>query len=216
VVAMRPISAAAQELPIVFVIDDDASVRAALSSLIRSVGLRVEVFGSASDFLASKRTAGPSCLILDVRLPGVSGLDFQAELAKANSVIPTIFITGHGDIPMSVKAMKGGAVEFLTKPFRDQDLLDAVQVALERARSWHESEKAVSELRAKFETLTPREKEVMARVTGGLLNKQIAVELGVSEVTVKVHRGNVTRKMGAKSLADLVRMADTLAIRRTK
>ena len=146
----------------------------------------------------------------------MSGLHFQAELAKANSVIPIIFITGHGDIPMSVKAMKAGAVEFLTKPFRDQDLLDAIKVALERARSWIESEKAVSELRAKFETLTPREKEVMARVTGGLLNKQIAVELGVSEVTVKVHRGNVMRKMGAKSLADLVRMADTLAIRRTK
>ena len=155
-------------------------------------------------------------MILDVRLPGVSGLDFQAELAKANSVIPIIFITGHGDIPMSVKAMKAGAVEFLTKPFRDQDLLDAVQVALERARSRDESEKPVSELKAKFETLTPREKEVMAWVTGGLLNKQVAAELGVSEITVKVHRGNVTRKMGAKSLADLVRMADMLAIRRTK
>ena len=178
--------------------------------------LRVEVFASASEFLATKRTDGPSCLILDVRLPGMSGLHFQAELAKANSVIPIIFITGHGDIPMSVKAMKAGAVEFLTKPFRDQDLLDAIKVALERARSSDESEKAVSELRAKFETLSPREKEVMARVTGGLLNKQIAVELGVSEVTVKVHRGNVTRKMGAKSLADLVRTADTLAIRRTK
>jgi FixJ family two-component response regulator len=142
--------------------------------------------------------------------------DFQTELAKANSVIPIIFITGHGDIPMSVKAMKAGAVEFLTKPFRDQDLMDAIQVALERARSRDESEKAVSELRAKFETLSPREKEVMAWVAGGFLNKQVAVELGVSEVTVKVHRGNVTRKMGAKSLADLVRMADTLAIRRTK
>ena len=202
--------------PVVFAIDDDASVRTALSSLIRSVGLRVEVFASASEFLSTKRTDGPSCSILDVRLPGVSGVEFQAELANANSFIPIIFITGHGDIPMSVKAMKAGAVEFLTKPFRDQDLLDAVEVALERARSWHESEKAVSELRAKFETLSPREKEVMARVTGGLLNKQIAVELGVSEVTVKVHRGNVMQKMGAKSLADLVRMADTLAIRRTK
>jgi FixJ family two-component response regulator len=202
--------------PVVFVIDDDASVRAALSSLIRSVGLRVEVFASASDFLAAKRTDGPSCLILDVRLPGVSGLEFQAELANANSVIPVIFITGHGDIPMSVKAMKAGAVEFLTKPFRDQGLLDAVQVALERARFWQESEKAVAELRAKFETLTHREKEVMAGVTGGLLNKQVAAELGVSEITVKLHRGNVTRKMGAKSLADLVRMADTLGVRRTK
>jgi FixJ family two-component response regulator len=216
VVAMTPILAAEKAPPIVFVVDDDASVRAALSSLIRSVGLRVEVFASASDFLASKRTDCPSCLILDVRLPGLSGLDFQAELAKANSVIPIIFITGHGDVPMSVKAMKGGAVEFLTKPFRDQDLLDAVQVALERARTKDESEKAVSELRAKFETLTPREKEVMAGVTGGLLNKQVAAELGVSEITVKVHRGNLMRKMRTKSLAELVRMADTLGIRRTK
>ncbi len=206
----------AKRTPVVYVIDDDASVRTALSSLIRSVGLRVEVFGAASEFLAAKRTDAPSCLILDVRLPGVSGLDFQAELAKANTIIPTIFITGHGDIPMSVKAMKAGAVEFLTKPFRDQDLLDAIQVALERARSWHESEKAVSELRSKFETLTPREKEVMAWVTGGLLNKQVAAEIGVTEITVKVHRGNVTRKMGAKSLAELVRMADALGIRRTK
>ena len=213
---MTPTPTAAKVLPVVFVIDDDASVRAALSSLIRSVGLRVEVFASASEFLAAKRTDGPSCLILDVRLPGISGLNFQAELAKANSIIPIIFITGHGDIPMSVKAMKAGAVEFLTKPFRDQDLLDAIKVALERARSWIESEKAVSELRANFESLSPRETEVMARVTSGLLNKQIAAELGVSEVTVKVHRGNVMQKMGAKSLADLVRMADTLAIRRTK
>jgi len=207
---------AAKVLPVVFVIDDDASVHAALSSLARSVGLRVEVFASASEFLATKRTGGPSCLILDVRLPGMSGLHFQAELAKANAFIPIIFITGHGDIPMSVKAMKAGAVGFLTKPFRDQDLLDAIKVALERARSWIESEKAVSELRANFESLSPRETEVMARVTSGLLNKQIAAELGVSEVTVKVHRGNVMQKMGAKSLADLVKMADTLAIRRTK
>ena len=207
---------AAKVPPVVFVIDDDASVRAALSSLIRSVGLRVEVFASAPEFLAAKRTDGPSCLILDVRLPGMSGLHFQVELARANSIIPIIFITGHGDIPMSVKAMKAGAIEFLTKPFRDQDLLDAIKVALERARSRNESEKAVSELRAMFETLSPREKEVIARVTSGLLNKQIASELGVSEVTVKVHRGNVMQKMGAKSLADLVRMADTLAIRRTR
>ena len=213
---MTPTPTAAKVLPVVFVIDDDALVRAALSSLVRSVGLKVEVFASTSEFLATKRTDGLSCLILDVRLPGMSGLQFQAELAKANSVIPTIFITGHGDIPMSVKAMKAGAVEFLTKPFRDQDLLDAIKMALERARSSDESEKAVSELRAKFESLSSREQEVMAGVTSGLLNKQVAVELGVSEVTVKVHRGNVMRKMVAKSLADLVRMADTLAIRRTK
>jgi FixJ family two-component response regulator len=213
---MTPTPTAAKVLPVVFVIDDDASVHAALSSLARSVGLRVEVFASASEFLATKRTGGPSCLILDVRLPGMSGLHFQAELAKANAFIPIIFITGHGDIPMSVKAMKAGAVGFLTKPFRDQDLLDAIKVALERARSWIESEKAASELRANFESLSPREKEVMARVTNGLLNKQIAAELGVSEVTVKVHRGNVMQKMGAKTLADLVRKADTLAIRRTK
>jgi FixJ family two-component response regulator len=192
-VAMKPIAAQ----PIIFVVDDDASVRAAISSLIRSMGLRVEVFASASEFLGTKRTDGPSCLILDVRMPGVSGLDFQTELANANSVIPIIFITGHGDIPMSVKAMKAGAVEFLTKPFRDQDLLDAVQVALERARSRHESEKAVSELKAKFDTLTHREKEVMAWVTAGRLNKQVAAELGVSEITVKVHRGNVIRKNGS-------------------
>jgi FixJ family two-component response regulator len=213
---MTPTPTAAKVLPVVFVIDDDASVHAALSSLARSVGLRVEVFASASEFLATKRTGGLSCLILDVRLPGMSGLHFQAELAKANAFIPIIFITGHGDIPMSVKAMKAGAVGFLTKPFRDQDLLDAIKVALERARSWIESEKAASELRANFESLSPREKEVMARVTSGLLNKQIAAELGVSEVTVKVHRGNVMQKMGAKTLADLVRKADTLAIRRTK
>jgi len=207
---------AAKLPPIVFIIDDDASMRTAVSSLIRSVGLRVDVFASAPDFLATKakRVDGPSCLILDVRLPGVSGLEFQTELANENGDIPIIFITGHGDIPMSVKAMKAGAVEFLTKPFRDQDLLDAVQVALERARSSHESAKALSELRAKFESLTHREKEVMAWVTSGLLSKEVAAELGVSEITVKVHRGKVTQKMGAKSIADLVRMADTLGIRR--
>jgi FixJ family two-component response regulator len=202
--------------PVVFIVDDDASLRGALSSLIRSIGLRVEAFASAPEFFAAKRPDTACCLILDVRLPGVSGLDFQAELTKAKIQIPIIFITGHGDIPMSVKAMKAGAVEFLTKPFRDQDLLDAVQVALERARAAHASEKAVSGLRAKFETLTPREKEVMAWVTGGLLNKQVAAEIGVTEITVKVHRGHVTRKMGAKSLAELVKMADILGVRRTK
>lgn len=203
-------------LPVVFVVDDDASVREALGSLIRSIGLRVEAFASAQEFFGAKRPDAACCLILDVRLPGVSGLDFQAELTKAKIQIPIIFITGHGDIPMSVKAMKAGAVEFLTKPFRDQDLLDAIQVALDRARASHANEKAISELRAKFATLTPREQEVMAWVTGGLLNKQVAAEIGVTEITVKVHRGKVTRKMGAKSLADLVKMADILGIRRTK
>lgn len=213
---MTPRGGAAQATPVVFVIDDDDSVRTALSSLIRSVGLRVETFASASEFVAAKRPNSPSCLILDVRLPGVSGLDFQTDLAKTNTLIPIIFITGHGDIPMSVKAMKAGAIEFLTKPFRDQDLLDAIQVALERSRSSQESEKAASELKARFDTLTPREQEVMARVTSGLLNKQVAAEIGVSEITVKVHRGNVTRKMEAKSFAELVRMADALGIRRPR
>jgi FixJ family two-component response regulator len=202
--------------PVVFVIDDDASMRAAISSLIRSVGLRAEVFASVSEFLAHKRSSDTSCLILDVRLPGVSGLEFQSELAKANAQIPIIFITGHGDIPMTVKAMKAGAVEFLTKPFRDQDLLDAIQVALERARVREEKERAVVELRKKFETLTAREQEVMGWIAGGLLNKQVAAEIGVTEITVKVHRGNVMRKMAAKSFADLVRMAELLGVRRIK
>ena len=200
----------------VYVVDDDASVRRGLSNLIRSVGLRVEVFASASEFLAAKRPDAPACLILDVRMPGLSGLDFQTELTKARNRIPIIFITGHADIPMTVKAMKAGAIELLTKPFRDQDLLDAVQVALERARVAYQNEQSAAQLRAKFEALTPREQEVMAWVTGGLLNKQVAAEIGVTEITVKVHRGKVTRKMGAKSLADLVRMADMLGIRRTK
>ena len=201
---------------VVFVIDDDVSVRAAIGSLIRSVGLRAEVFASVPEFLAHKRSSTTSCLILDVRLRGVSGLEFQSELAKANAEIPIIFITGHGDIPMTVRAMKAGAVEFLTKPFRDQDLLDAVQAALERARVKEEKDRAVSDLRRNFSTLTPREQEVMAWVTGGLLNKQVAAEIGVTEITVKVHRGNVMRKMAAKSFADLVRMADLLGVRRTK
>jgi FixJ family two-component response regulator len=205
-----------QAEPVVFVVDDDASVRDALKSLLRSVGLLVEVFGSAPEFLQSKLPDVPSCLVLDVRLPGLSGLDFQTELAKANIHIPIIFITGHGDIPMTVKAMKAGAVEFLTKPFRDQDLLDAVQLGLERDRIRREGEHSVSKLKALFDSLTPREQEVIAYVTAGLMNKQIAGELGVSEITIKVHRGNVMRKMGAKSLADLVRMADTLGIRRAK
>jgi len=199
--------------PVVYVVDDDASMRKALANLVQSVGLRAETFATAPEFLAVKLPTGPCCLILDVRLPGLSGLDFQAKLAGANIEIPVIFITGHGDIPMTVRAMKAGAVEFLTKPFRDQDLLDAIQVALERDKARHEGEKVLSTLRLKFETLTPREQEVMAYVTGGLLNKQVAAEIGITENTVKVHRGNVTRKMGAKSLAELVRMADLLGVR---
>jgi FixJ family two-component response regulator len=202
--------------PVVFVVDDDASMRKALGNLIQSVGLRVEAFASAPEFLAVKLPEVPCCLVLDIRLPGLSGLDFQAKLASANIAIPIIFITGHGDIPMSVQAMKAGAIEFLPKPFRDQDLLDAVRVALERDQTRHEGEKTRSDLRAKFETLTPREQEVMACVTGGLMNKQIAAEIGITENTVKVHRGNVTRKMGARSLAELVRMADLLGVRRTR
>jgi FixJ family two-component response regulator len=201
---------------VVFVIDDDASMRTSLSSLFRSVGLKVEVFDSAADFLKIGRPDAASCLVLDVRLPGVSGLDFQAELAKASIRIPIVFITGHGDIPMTVKAMKAGAVEFLTKPFREQDLLDAVRLGLERDRARRAGEAILSELRGRFEALTSREQEVMAFVTSGLMNKQIAADLGVSEITVKVHRGNVMRKMAAKSLADLVRMADVLVIRRER
>jgi FixJ family two-component response regulator len=212
----RRMQEVSQPQELVFVIDDDASMRTSLSSLFRSVGLRVEVFDSASDFLKTGRPDAASCLVLDVRLPGVSGLDFQSELAKANIRIPIVFITGHGDIPMTVKAMKAGAVEFLTKPFREQDLLDAVRLGLERDRTRRAGEAVVSELRGKFEALTSREQEVMGFVTSGLMNKQIAADLGVSEITVKVHRGNVMRKMGAKSLADLVRMADGLGIRREK
>jgi len=200
--------------PIVFVVDDDAAVRQALTSLFRSIDLQVETFGSAAEFLRSKRPDRPACLVLDVRLPGVSGLDFQAELARSEVHIPIIFITGHGDIPMSVKAMKAGAVEFLTKPFRDQDMLDAIQAAIARDRDRRAQDKKLGELRALFDSLTSREQEVIGFVTAGLMNKQIAAEMGVSEITVKVHRGNVMRKMGARSLADLVRMAEALGIRR--
>jgi FixJ family two-component response regulator len=200
--------------PTVFVVDDDASVREALKSLLRSVDLEVETFGSAAEFLRSSLPDSPSCLVLDVRLPGLSGLDFQGELAKSGMHVPIIFVTGHGDIPMSVKAMKAGAVEFLTKPFRDQDMLDAIQIALERDRKRREQDGRMSELRTLFESLTSREQEVITLVTAGLMNKQIAAEMGVSVITVKVHRGNVMRKMGARSLTDLVRMADALGIRR--
>jgi FixJ family two-component response regulator len=207
-----PHNLASAEEPIVFVIDDDASVREALRSLFRSVGLRVEVFGSAHEFLHSKLPSVPSCLILDIRLPRLSGLYFQAELAKADIHIPIIFMTGHGDIPMSVKAMKAGAVDFLTKPFRDQDMLDAVTTAIERDRNSRDEAKVLSDLHALFATLTPREREVMALVTEGLMNKQIAAEIGVAEITVKIHRGHIMRKMAAKSLPDLVRMAQMLGI----
>jgi len=198
--------------PIVFVVDDDAAVRDAIKDLLESVGIRVETFGSGRDFLARERAQAPSCLILDVRLPGTSGLDFQRELAAANIEIPIIFITGHGDIPMTVQAMKAGAVDFLTKPFRDQELLDAIHRAVARDRDKRAQNADVAELRRRYEELTPREREVMVLVTRGLLNKQIAAELGASETTVKIHRGQVMRKMGAESLPDLVRMAEKLCI----
>jgi FixJ family two-component response regulator len=204
--------ASPEDLAIVYIIDDDASIREMLASLFRSVGLRVEVFGSAPELLRSKLPDVASCLVLDVRLPGLSGLDLQAELAAANIHTPIIFMTGHGDIPMSVRAMKAGAVDFLTKPFRDQDLLDAVTSALERDRKRRKQDKDVSDLRLRFESLTPREQQVMSLVTAGLMNKQTAAQVGLSEVTVKIHRGNVMKKMGARSLADLVRMAAALAL----
>lgn len=207
-------SAADAALPIVYVIDDDASLREALARLFRSVGLQVTAFASAPEFLRNKLADGPSCLVLDVRLPGLSGLDFQAELIKANIDIPIVFMTGHGDIPMTVRAMKAGAIEFLPKPFRDQDMLDAVQIGLERDRDRRKSAGDAARLKANFATLTSREREIMGLVTAGLMNKQIAGQIGVSEITVKVHRGSVMRKMGAKSLAELVRMADAVGIRR--
>jgi len=197
---------------IVFVVDDDASLRDALKSLIRSVGLQVELFGSTQEFLQRKGPNVPSCLVLDIRLPGTSGLDFQRKLIEANISIPIIFITGHGDIPMSVRAMKAGAVEFLTKPFRDQDLLDAIHTGLERDRARRRRESEIAMLRERFEWLTPREREVLPLVVSGLPNKQIAAEIGTSETTVKVHRSQLMRKMGASSLPELVRMAEKLSM----
>jgi FixJ family two-component response regulator len=202
--------------PLVFIVEDDESMRRALSNLFQSVGLEVQLFGSASEMLQGELPDVASCLVLDIRLPGLSGLDFQAELAKANIHIPIIFMTGHGDIPMSVRAMKGGAVDFLTKPFRDQDMLDAVTVAIERDRKRRETDKIVTNLQTHFETLTPREREILAFVSSGLMNKQIAAELGLAEITVKIHRGHIMKKMGAKSLADLLRKAETLGIHRAK
>ena len=202
------------EEAVVIVVDDDASIREALASLFRSVGLRILAFASALELLESAVPAVPSCLVLDIRLPGLSGLDLQAELAKAEIRMPIIFMTGHGDIPMSVRAMKAGAVDFLPKPFRDQDMLDAVSQALERDRQRRDGEKAISDLRALFDSLTPREREVMGFVTAGLMNKQIAAEIGLSEITVKIHRSHVMKKMGARSLADLVKMAGVLGVRR--
>ena len=197
---------------VVFVVDDDASMRESLRNLIRSVGIRVELFASAQEFLRSKHPDVPGCLVLDVRLPGLSGLDLQRRTAETGLQIPIIFITGHGDIPMSVRAMKAGAVEFLTKPFRDQDLLDAIQQALERDRKSRDQRAEIAELRDRFASLTSRERDVMARVVAGLLNKQIGAELGTSETTVKIHRHQVMEKMGAGSLPELVRMADRLGI----
>jgi FixJ family two-component response regulator len=205
-----------EEQPTVIVIDDDDLVREAVCDLFRSIGLLTKSFASVPEFLKWKLPDGPSCLVLDVRLPGLSGLDFQSELNKSNIQIPIVFMTGHGDIPMTVRAMKGGAVDFLSKPFRDQDMLDAVQTAIEYDRKRRQGAISTLKLRSAFDSLTSREQEIMEFVAAGLMNKQIANEIGVSEVTVKFHRGNLMRKMGAKSIAELVRMAEALGVRRTK
>jgi FixJ family two-component response regulator len=199
--------------PIVYVVDDDRLMREMLSSLLRSVGLQAQLFGSAQELLQSELEDSPSCLVLDIRLPGLGGFDLQAELAKSNINIPIIFLTGHGDISMSVRAMKAGAVDFLTKPFREQELLDAVTAAIERDRKWHCEDRSHSDLQDLFASLTARERQIMALVTGGLMNKQVAGKVGISEQTVKIHRGNLMRKMRAKTLVDLVLMAENLGIR---
>jgi FixJ family two-component response regulator len=202
--------------PIVFIVEDDESMRRALSNLFQSIGLEVELFGSASEMLKSHVPDVTSCLVLDVRLPGLSGLDFQNELAKANIRIPIIFMTGHGDIPMTVRAMKGGAVDFLTKPFREQDMLDAVRAAIERDRKRRGADKILVDLQTRFDALSSREREILAGVSSGLMNKQIAAQLGLAEITVKIHRGHIMKKMGAKSLADLVKRAEALGISRIR
>lgn len=198
--------------PIVHIVDDDASLRAALDSLFRSVGLETRLFGTAQEFLQSGQASAAGCLVLDIRLPGVSGLDFQAQLAAADIRMPVVLMTGHGDIPMSVRGMKAGAVDFLTKPFRDQDMLDAVTVAISRDEEARAAQSGVEDLRARYGELSAREKQVMALVASGLMNKQIAFQLSLSEITVKIHRGNAMRKMAAKSLADLVKMAQALKL----
>jgi FixJ family two-component response regulator len=201
--------------PIVYVVDDDADVRDGLKSLFQSVGLNSETFGSTAEFLRTRLSDDPSCLILDVRLPGLSGLDFQTELARTRTSIPIIFITGHGDIPMTVKAMKAGAIEFLAKPLREQDLLDAVRTALDRDRARREDESKTRDIRVRFNALSAREQQVMGLVCAGLMNKQAAAEIGISEITVKVHRHNVMKKLGARSLPELVRMFDVLRVARS-